>query len=168
MDALDDEKLAGRMNEVNIFARVLPKHKVRIVEALHKIGVSVAMTGDGVNDAPALKAADIGVAVGSGTDVAKESADVILTDNNLATIVGAVEGGRNIYENVKKVVAYLLSDSWTEIIIVAGSLFLGLPLPVLAAQSLWVNLIEESLINIALKASYRCFRSGSGISIILP
>ena len=82
--------------------------------------------------------------------MAKECEDVILTDNNLATIVGAVEGGRNIYENVKKVVAYLLSDSWTEIIIVAGSLFLGLPLPVLAAQILWVNLIEDSLPNMAL------------------
>ncbi|MBI4135397.1 HAD-IC family P-type ATPase [Candidatus Uhrbacteria bacterium] len=150
MDTLDDEKLAGRIDEVNIFARVLPKHKVRIVEALHKLGVSVAMTGDGVNDAPALKAADIGIAVGSGTDVAKESADVILTNNNLATIVRAVEGGRNIYENVRKVVAYLLSGSWKEIIIIMGSLLLGLPLPVLAAQILWINLIEDSLPNMAL------------------
>jgi len=150
MDALDDEHLAQRMKEVSIFARVLPKHKVRIVEAFHRLRVSVAMTGDGVNDAPALKAADIGIAVGSGTDVAKESADVILTDNNLATIVGAVEGGRNIYENVRKVVAYLLSGSWKEIIIIMGSLLLGLPLPVLAAQILWINLIEDSLPNMAL------------------
>ncbi|MBI2551813.1 HAD-IC family P-type ATPase [Candidatus Uhrbacteria bacterium] len=150
MDALDDEKLAERMKEVNIFARVLPKHKVRIVEAFHRLGVSVAMTGDGVNDAPALKSADIGIAVGSGTDVAKESADVVLTDNNLATIVGAVQGGRNIYENVRKVVAYLLSGSWKEIIIIIGSLLLGLPLPVLAAQILWINLIEDSLPNMAL------------------
>lgn len=150
MDTLADAALTERMSEVNIFARVLPKHKVRIVEAFHRLGVSVAMTGDGVNDAPALKAADIGIAVGSGTDVAKESADVVLTDNNLATIVGAIEGGRNIYENVKKVVAYLLCDSWSEIIIVAGSLIFGLPLPVLAAQILWVNLIEDSLPNMAL------------------
>lgn len=150
LDELDDEALKDRVGTVNIFARVLPKHKVRIVEAFHARGQTVAMTGDGVNDAPALKAADIGVAVGSGTDVAKESADVVLTDNNLSTIVGAVEGGRNIYENIKKVVAYLLSDSWTEIIVVAGSLLLGLPLPLLAAQILWVNLIEDSLPNMAL------------------
>ncbi|MDO8505838.1 MAG: HAD-IC family P-type ATPase [bacterium] len=150
MDELDDAALAKRVETVSIFARVQPKHKVRIVEAFHALGKSVAMTGDGVNDAPALKAADIGIAVGSGTDVAKEAADVVLTDNNFKTIVDAVEGGRVIFENVKKVVAYLLCDSWTEIIIVAGSLLLGMPLPILAAQILWVNLIEDSLPNMAL------------------
>lgn len=150
LDKMEDEEFAKRIQEVRIFARVLPKHKVRIVDAYHARGETVAMTGDGVNDAPALKAADIGVAVGSGTDVAREAADVVLTDNNLATIVRAVEGGRNIYANVKKVVAYLLSDSWAEIIMVVGSLVMGLPLPVLAAQILWVNLIEDSLPNMAL------------------
>lgn len=150
IDKLDDQAFKEKVKDVRIFARVAPKHKVRIVDAYHARGETVAMTGDGVNDAPALKAADIGVAVGTGTDVAKEAADVVLTDNNFKTIVAAVEGGRNIYENVKKVVAYLLSDSWTEIIIVVGSLVLGLPLPVLAAQILWVNLIEDSLPNMSL------------------
>ena len=150
MDALDDEALAQHVGNVSMFARVLPKHKVRIIDAFHKLGKSVAMTGDGVNDAPALKAADIGIAVGSGTDVAKEAADVVLLDNNFKTIVGAVEGGRTIYENVKKVVAFLLSTSWKEIIIVAGSLLLGMPLPVLAAQILWINLIEDSFPSMAL------------------
>lgn len=150
IDALDDGALASALDRVSVFARVLPKHKVRIVEAFHARGESVAMTGDGVNDAPALKAADIGVAVGSGTDVAKETADVVLTDNDFRTIVNAVEGGRNIYENIKKVVAYLLSNSWTEMIVIGGSLLAGWPLPFLPAQILWVNLMEDSFPNMAL------------------
>ncbi|HEX9664472.1 MAG TPA: HAD-IC family P-type ATPase [Patescibacteria group bacterium] len=150
LDQLSDAELKQKITEIDVFARVEPKHKIRIVDAWQARGQVVAMTGDGVNDAPALKSADIGVALGSGTDVAKETADIVVTDDNLSTLVAAVEQGRIIFENIRKVTLYFLIDSFTEIILIGGSLLLGLPLPLLAAQILWVNLVEDSFPSIAL------------------
>ena len=144
LDKLDDEKLRELVNKIIIFARVEPRHKIRIVSALQANGEVVAMTGDGVNDAPALKKADIGVAVGSGTDVAKETADLVLMDNNFKTIVKAVKRGRITFNNIRKVVLYLLTDSFSEMVIVGGSVILGLPLPILPAQILWIKLVEDT------------------------
>lgn len=150
LDKISDEELQKKVKNIDVYARVEPKHKLRIIDAWQARGEVVAMTGDGVNDAPALKTADIGVALGSGTDVAKETSDLILMDDNLSTLVAAVEEGRIIFENTRKVILFLLIDSFTEIILIGGSLFLGLPLPLLAAQILWVNLVEDTLPDIAL------------------
>nr|AQS29757.1 hypothetical protein [uncultured bacterium] len=150
LDRMSDDELLEKVKSIDIYARVEPKHKLRIINAWQKKGEVVAMTGDGVNDAPAIKAADIGIAFGSGTDVAKETSDMILLDNNFKTIVMAVERGRIIFDNIKKVILYLLSDSFSEIILISGSLILGLPLPVLPAQIIWVNLIDDGLPNIAM------------------
>ncbi|MFC1612620.1 cation-translocating P-type ATPase [Patescibacteria group bacterium] len=150
IDELTDAELKDRVGEIDIFARVLPKHKLRIVDAWQKRGEIVAMTGDGVNDAPAIKSADIGIALGSGSDVTKETSDVVLMDDNFQTIVEAVRRGRIIFDNIRKVITYLLSDSFTEVFLVAGALLMGLPLPVTAAQILWVNLVEDSFPNLAL------------------
>jgi len=139
-----------RVDKVRLFVRTTPDQKLKIVSVLKKRGEVVAMTGDGVNDAPAIKEADIGVVVNEASDVSKETADMVLLDNNFATIVAAVQEGRSIYETMRKVVVYLLSSSFTELILVAGSLLLGLPLPVTAVQILWVNLIEDSLPSLAL------------------
>jgi len=144
------KRLAKKIKEIDIYARVEPHHKLRIIHAWQKQGEVVAMTGDGVNDAPALKAADIGIALGSGTDVAKETADLILLDNNFKTIISAVERGRVIFENIKKIVLYLLSDSFAEVILVTGSIMLNLPLPLLPAQIIWINLIDDGFPNLAL------------------
>ncbi len=150
LDRLTDSQLRKIVGSVNVFARVEPKHKLRIVEALQANGEVVAMTGDGVNDAPSLKRADIGVAVGSGTDVAKETADVVLLDNNFATIVEAVRRGRILFYNIRKVVVYCLADGLTETIIIVASVMAGLPLPLLPAQILWINLILDSTPAMAL------------------
>ncbi len=147
---LNEDELRDRIAVFSVYARVSPKDKLRIIDAWQHKDEVVAMTGDGVNDAPALKSADIGVALGSGTDVAKETADMVLLDNNFKTIVAAVEQGRIIYENIKKVILYLLSDSFTEMVIIVGALSLGWPLPLLAAQILWINLITDGFPNIAL------------------
>lgn len=150
MENISDEELKERIKIATVFARVLPEHKVRIVEALRATGEVVAMVGDGVNDAPALKVASIGIAQGSGTDVAKEVSDVVLLDNNLKTIVRAIREGRTIFDNIRKVVLYLLASSFSEVVIIAGSILMRLPLPVLPAQILWVNLVEDALPNMAL------------------
>ena len=150
LDKISDNDLTKRVKDITVYARVSPKDKIRIVDAWQARGEVVAMTGDGVNDAPALKSADIGVALGSGTDVAKETADLVILDNNFKTIVAAVRQGRVIFDNIKKVALYLLSDSFSEVLLISGSLFFGLPLPLLAAQILWINLVTDGFPNIAL------------------
>ncbi|MBU0671108.1 HAD-IC family P-type ATPase [Patescibacteria group bacterium] len=150
LDELDEKQLIEKVKDVEIYARVTPKHKLRIVDAWQARGAVVAMAGDGVNDAPAIKSADVGIALGSGTDVAKETADVILLDDNFKTINSAVEGGRIIYANIKKIILFLMSGGFTEVIVVAGALVLGLPLPVLPLQILWINLVEDSFPNLAM------------------
>ena len=149
-EKLDEDALKKRITEISVYARLNPQDKLRIIDAWQSHGEVVAMTGDGVNDAPALKSADIGVALGSGTDVAKETADIVLLDNNFRTIVRAVQEGRLIYENIKKVILYLMSDGFTEIVIIATSILLGWPLPLAAAQILWINLVTDGFPNIAL------------------
>ncbi|MBI3074760.1 MAG: HAD-IC family P-type ATPase [Parcubacteria group bacterium] len=133
----------------SVFARMLPQDKERLIEALQAGGEVVAMTGDGINDAPALRAADIGIAVGSGTDVAKESADLVLLENGFGVIVLAIRTGRKIIDNLKKIIAYLFSTSFSEIFLVGGAFALGGPLPLLPAQILWINIVEESFMNFA-------------------
>ncbi|MFH1433298.1 MAG: HAD-IC family P-type ATPase [Candidatus Uhrbacteria bacterium] len=150
LDQLTDEEFAARVDSINVYARVEPTHKVRIVDAWQKHGAVVSMTGDGVNDAPALKAADIGVALGTGTEVAKETADMVLLDNALTTIVAAIEQGRVIFDNIRKVTVFLLANGFSEMILVGGAVLVGLPLPLLPAQILWVNLITDGFPSIAL------------------
>lgn len=151
LDQLSDEELQNRIENLCVFARVSPEHKVKIVNAFRAKGHVVSMTGDGVNDAPSLKAADIGVAMGiTGTDVAKSAADMILTDDNFATIEKAIEEGRGIYANIKKSVIFLLSSNFGEIITMFLSILCGLAAPLKAIHILWVNLITDSLPGLAL------------------
>lgn len=150
LDKMNDKELEDKIEITDIFARVDPRHKIRIVKAWQKKGHSVAMTGDGVNDAPALKSADIGVALGSGSDVAHEISDMVLLDNNLSSIDAAVKEGRTIFDNIRKVIVYLMADSFSEIILITGSLLMGLPLPILATQIFWINLVTDGLPYLAL------------------
>lgn len=150
LDKMNDKDLEKAVATVDIFARVSPHHKLRIVNAFQERGEVVAMAGDGVNDAPAIKGADIGLALGSGTDVAKQTADMILLDDNYGTIVAAVEQGRIIFDNIKKIILYLLSSGFSEMILITGALVLGLPLPLTAAQILWINLVTDGFPNVAL------------------
>jgi Ca2+-transporting ATPase len=147
---LSDEDLARRVQDVVVFARIRPRDKLRIVRALQSHSEITAMIGDGVNDAPALKRANIGVVVGSATDVAKETADLILLDNNFRTIVAAIEEGRVIFENIRKVVAYTLSNSFAEVLLIFGAMLLGWPAPLLVAQILWIHLICDGPSDIVL------------------
>lgn len=150
LDQMSTQDFNNIVTKIKVYARVSPRHKSRIVDAWQSRGEVVAMTGDGVNDAPALKKADIGVALGSGTEVAKETANLVLLDDNFRTIVMAVKQGRVIFENIRKIIIYLISDSFSEVVTVAGSLVLGLAIPITAVQILWINLITDGLPNIAL------------------
>ena len=151
LDQINDEDLVGQIEETDVFARVSPEHKMRIVDALQANGEVVAMTGDGVNDAPAIKRADIGVAMGiTGTDVAKETADMVLTNDNYASIVHAVEQGRIIYGNIRKFVFFLLSSNAAEIMIIFLATLAGLPAPLTAIQLLWLNLVTDGAPALAL------------------
>ncbi len=151
LDAMSDKELCETVKTKRVFARVSPEHKVRIVKALRTNGEVTAMTGDGVNDAPALKAADIGCAMGKGgTEVAKGAADIVLADDNFATIVKAVREGRGIYDNIKKVIHFLLSSNIGEIILIFFAGLMHLPTPLLPIQLLWINLVTDSLPAMAL------------------
>ncbi len=144
-----DEKLLAALETTDVFARVLPEQKLRIARLLKGAGEVVAMTGDGINDAPALHSANIGIALGSGTEVAKEASDVILLNNSFSIIVHAIEEGRRILDNLKKIVTYLLSTGFSEVTIIAGALIIGGPLPLLPAQILWINILQEGFMNFA-------------------
>ena len=179
---LTDDQLAEKVEKVSVYARVTPTDKLKIVKAWQSLGKTVAMTGDGVNDAPALKSADIGCAMGSGTDVAKDSADIILADDNFATIVDAVSLGRTVKDNIKKSVLYLLTCNIGEVLSVFVALLLWNVAPFSAMQLLWINLVTDTLPALAL-GTYKSeadvmqcppqsrnatfFDDGGGLSLVL-
>ncbi len=151
MDKFSDKELKNRLKTAKIFARVTPENKIQIVEALEEMGLSVAVTGDGVNDAPALKAATVGIAMGiRGNDVSKEASDIILADDNYRSIISAIMYGRTIYDNIKNALVFLLAGNFDEIFLIALAFFLRLPAPLIAIQILWINIVTDSLPSIAL------------------
>jgi Ca2+-transporting ATPase len=149
LEGMSDREIIKLLPYVSVFARMTPQEKMRILKILQDEGEIVAMTGDGVNDAPALHLAHIGIAVGSGTEVAKESADLILMDSSFSVIVNAIEEGRRIIQNMRKIVVHLLSTSLSQIVLIAGALILHLPLPLLPTQILWINIAQGGLLNFA-------------------
>jgi Ca2+-transporting ATPase len=183
IDEFTDPEFSEKISKYYVFARVSPEHKVKIVRALKSQGNIVSMTGDGINDAPSLNTADIGVAMGiTGTDVAKSASDMILTDDNFSTIVTAIEQGRNIYNNIKKSVIFLITCNLGEVITIFVALLLGWKTPLIATQLLWINLITDSLPAIALgmdpgspdvmkekprPAKESFFANGAGIHVLL-
>lgn len=151
IEKLTEKQLASQLNKVSVFARVTPLHKLKIINAYKISGKTIAMTGDGVNDALSLTSADVGVAMGGiGTEVAKEASDIIILDDNIGSIVSGVEEGKNILKTIKRVILYLFSTSAGEFLTILGAFFLGLPLPILATQILWLNLITDGFLDIAL------------------
>lgn len=151
VERMSEEELASRIDRVSVFARVTPEHKLRIVEAYRSRGEVVAMTGDGVNDAPPLVAADVGVSMGRiGTEVAKESSDIVLLDDRFENIVDAMEEGRSIFRTIRNVVIFLFSTNLAELATITGALLLGLPLPLLAVQILWLNLVADGFLDVSL------------------
>ncbi|OGY23738.1 MAG: hypothetical protein A2Y57_04390 [Candidatus Woykebacteria bacterium RBG_13_40_7b] len=153
LNSLDDEAFGKIIEKVRIFARATPEQKLKIVKAYQEKGKTVAVTGDGVNDAPALRSAEVGVAMGVvGTEVAKEASDMVITDDNFSSIVKAVEEGRVIYDNIVKSLRYLLSDNASEFFTIFGAALLGLPTPLAATQILWINLVSDGLPALAISA----------------
>ncbi|MEK7649200.1 MAG: HAD-IC family P-type ATPase [Patescibacteria group bacterium] len=151
IERLSSEELQSLLARVTVCARVTPEHKLRLVQGYRSRGEIIAMTGDGVNDAPALVAADLGIAMGkNGTEVAKEASDIILLDDNFSSIIAAVEEGRNIFKTLKKVILYLFSTNLSEVITISLALIIGLPLPLLAAQIIWLNLVTDSFLDVSL------------------
>ena len=151
IDAMNNYELSDKLSRTTVFARVTPEHKLEIIKAFKKRGEIIAMTGDGVNDAPSLVAADLGVAMGNiGTEVAKEAADIVLLDDNFGNIVSAVEEGRSIYKTIKKVLLYLFAGSWGQVLTILGALFLGFPLPLLPAQIIWLNFVTDGFLDVSL------------------
>lgn len=149
LEEMSQETLQEKVGQVGVYARVLPHQKLRIVKAWQASGAVVAMTGDGVNDAPALKRADVGVALGSGTEVAKEAADIVLLDDSFTVLLRAIEEGRVILDNLRKVITFVFATGFTELILIGGALLIGFPLPVHAIQILWTNIVGEGLLNFA-------------------
>ncbi len=151
IDNMDEKTLVRHLEHVSVFSRVTPLNKLKIINAYKVAGKTVAMTGDGVNDALSLTAADVGVAMGRiGTEVAKEAADIVLLDDNFGSIVSGVEEGRNIYRTIRRVILYLFSTSFGEVLTIVGAIILGFPLPILAAQILWLNLVTDGFLDVAL------------------
>lgn len=151
IDKMSNEELSERLKTVSVFARVNPGHKMKIIEAYRARGEVIAMTGDGVNDAPSLVAADLGISMGLiGTEVAKEASDIVLLDDNLESIVSAIEEGRSIYRTIKKIILYLFAGSWSLVSTIIGSLFLSFPLPLLPVQIIWLNFVTDGLLDVSL------------------
>ncbi|MFA6422072.1 MAG: HAD-IC family P-type ATPase [Candidatus Buchananbacteria bacterium] len=151
IDNLSDVELAKKIISVSVYSRVTPDNKLRIINSYRSLGLIVAMTGDGVNDAPSLVAADLGISMGKiGTEVAKEAADIVLLDDNFNSIVSAVEEGRNIYKTIKKVMLYLFSTGLGEVLTIAVSILIGLPIPLIAAQIIWLNFVTDGFLDVAL------------------
>jgi len=145
IDSMTFEKLVEIVDEIDIFARINPEHKIKIVQALRERGHRVLVSGDGVNDAPAIKMSEVGISMGRGTEVAKEASDIILIEEDFNTIVHAIEEGRRVYQNIKNSVVYLISTSIAEVLVIFGSIISGLPFPYTAKQILWLNIVTEGL-----------------------